>query len=193
VSSTERTAEQTTIGRFHFESSGIEWNRIARGLVDSQSLDLWESARMFALMNMGIADAFIAGFDAKYTYNFWRPITAVRAGDSDGNLDTVGDPAWTPLLATPAHPDYTSTHSTASAAAAEVLARFFKTDDISFAATSSTLPGVTRTFASFSSAAVEVSNSRVYAGIHFRTACEEGLKLGRKVGHFVAVHYLKAD
>ena len=192
LGSTVRTAEQTEIARFHFESAGIEWNRIARGLVESRSLDLWSSARMFALMNLGIADGFIAGFDGKYTYNFWRPITAVRAGESDGNLDTVGDPAWTAFLATPAHPDYPSTHSTASAAAAAALARFFGTDEISFSGTSSSLPGVTRTFTSFSSTAVEVSNSRVHAGIHFRAACQDGVKLGRKVGHFVAVHYLKA-
>jgi hypothetical protein len=191
VGSTVRTAEQTEIARFHFESAGTEWNRIARSLVVNRSLDLWSSARMFAIMNMGIADGFIAGFDGKYTYNFWRPITAIRAGESDDNLDTVGDPTWTAFLATPAHPDYPSTHSTASAAAAAALGRFFGTDDISFAGTSISLPGVTRSFASFSSAAVEVSNSRVYAGIHFRAACDDGVNLGRKVGHFAAVHYLK--
>lgn len=189
--SVERTAEQTEIARFHFESSAVEWNRVSRNLANDASLDLWTSARMFALVNAAIADAFISGFDSKYTYNFWRPVTAIRAAESDGNPDTAAEPTWTPLLATPAHPDYPSTHSVASGAAAAVLARFLGTDDVAITATSGSLPGVTRSFTSFSALAEEVGDSRVYAGIHFRTACRDGLRQGRQVGHFIAVHALK--
>lgn len=190
--STERTAEQSEIARFHYESSAVEWNRISRNLAVDRGLDLWSSARLFALLNMGIADAFIAGFDSKYTYNFWRPVTAIRAGSTDGNLDTEEDAGWNAFLVTPAHPDYPSTHSVASGAVSEILARFFGTDAIAFSATSGSLPGVVRSFPSFSAAAEEIGDSRVYAGIHFRTACRDGLRQGSQVGHFVAVHYLKA-
>ena len=140
-----------------------------------------------------MADGFIAGFDTKYFYNFWRPVTAIRAGDTDNNPDTIADPAWSSYLITPNIPDYVSTHSVLGAAAAEVLVQFFNDDEVSFTTTSGLpFPGITRSFTSFSQAAQENANSRVYAGIHFRSACEDGMQMGRKVGRFAFLHYLKA-
>ena len=141
-----------------------------------------------------MADGFIAGFDAKYVYNFWRPVTAIRAGDTDGNDQTLGDPTWSSFLVAPNIPDYPSTHSVLGAAAAEVLARFFDEDDdeIAFTTTSGNpFPGITRSFTSFSQAAQENADSRVYAGIHFRRTCTDGLRQGKKVGRFAFKHYLK--
>ena len=193
VNSTARTAEQSEIGKFWYEGSGLGWNRIARVTSAQQGLDLWENARLFALLNFAMADGFIAGFDAKYTYNFWRPVTAIRAGDMDGNDQTVGDLNWTSFLVTPNIPDYPSTHSVLGAAAAEVLGRFFdEEDDISFTTTSgSPFPGITRSFTSFSQAAQENADSRVYAGIHFRKACTDGLEQGKKIGRYAFKHYLR--
>src|SRR5262249_28777212 len=125
------------------------------------------------LMNVAMADAAIAAWDAKVTYNFWRPITAIRLAAGDGNDATLPEAGWTPLLSpTPAHPDYTSNHSTVSGAAAAVLAGYFG-DDAAFTLASDTLPGVLRTFTSFSAASDEVNDARVFGGIHFRTACRE--------------------
>jgi PAP2 superfamily len=192
VNSSIRTAEQSEIAKFWYEGSGLGWNRIARIVSTQQGLDLWENARLFGLLNFAMADGFIAGFETKYLYNFWRPVTAIRAADTDGNSDTLADPVWTSFLVTPNIPDYTSTHSVLSGAAAEVLARFFGDDAISFSTTSGApFPGITRSFDRFSQAAQEVGDSRVYAGIHFRTACEDGLKQGRKVGRFAFLHYLR--
>ena len=109
--SATRTAEQTSIARFWYEGSPVKWSRIASVLAESQNLDSWDTARLLALINLAMADGFIAGFETKYDFNFWRPVTAIRAGDTDGNDATVADPTWSSLLNTPAIPDYTSTHS----------------------------------------------------------------------------------
>jgi PAP2 superfamily len=187
-----RTAEQSEIARFWYEGSPTGWNRIARVVAAQKELDLWQNARLFGLLNFAMADGFIAGFEAKYVYNFWRPITAIRAGATDDNPATVADPAWTAFLVTPASPDYTSTHSVLGAAAAEVLTRFFGTDTISFRMTSGApFPGITRSYASFSQAAQENADSRVYAGVHFRTTCRDGLAQGRKVGRHAFLHSLR--
>jgi hypothetical protein len=139
-----------------------------------------------------MADGVIAGFEAKYTFNFWRPVTAIRAGDTDGNDETVADPAWDSLLNTPFHPDYVSTHSVLGAASAEVLRRFFHDDEVPFTTTSGApFAGLMRSFASFSQAAEENGNSRVYAGIHFLSAVEDGIAQGRLIGRFVFTHALK--
>jgi hypothetical protein len=189
--STARTAEQTEIALFWVESSPQGWNRIARTVSAQHGLDLWENARLFGLLNFASADGYIADFENKYFYEFWRPITAIRAADADGNPDTVADPDWNSLRPTPAAPDYTSGHSVEGGAMSEVLARFFGTDKISFSTTSTTLPGVTRSFTSFSQAAEENGNSRVYVGFHFRHAVTEGIKLGRKVGKVAFNHFLQ--
>jgi VCPO second helical-bundle domain len=190
--SATRAAEQSEIARFWYEGSPFGWNRIARNVLAQQSLDQWERARLFALLNFAMADGFIAGFEAKYFYNFWRPVTAIRAGGTDDNPDTIADPAWSSFLVTPNIPDYPSTHSVLGAAAADVLARFFGADSIDFTTTSGApFPGITRSFTGFSQAARENADSRVFAGIHFRTACQDGLTQGAQVGRYAFEHTLQ--
>jgi hypothetical protein len=187
--STSRTDEQSEIARFWYEGSQVGWNRITRIVAAEHGLDLWEQARLLALVNVVMADGFIAGWNIRFYYNFWRPVTAIRAGDTDGNLDTEADPGWNTYLNTPPIPDYASTHSALGAAAADVLARFFGNDNIAFVTTSGApFAGITRAFSSFSQAARDNADSRVYAGIHFRTACRDGLKLGEKIGKFTFGH-----
>jgi hypothetical protein len=152
---------------------------------------LVQNARLFALLNMAQADATFAIWDAKYTYNFWRPVTAIPAAGTDGNPDTAADPTWTPFLVTPNHPSYTSGHSGVSGAAAAVLAAFFGTDDIAFSFSSDSLPGVTRSYASFSAALQECSDSRVYAGIHWRFDVQVGQVMGGEVGAYIFGHFLR--
>jgi hypothetical protein len=189
--STARTAEQTEIARFWFQGPGT-WNTIARTVAESRSLDARDSARLLALMNLAMADAYIAGFKIRYVYDLWRPVTAIREGDNDGNDATAGDPAWDSHQNTPAVSDYPSTQSTFSGAAAVVLAGVMGGDQVSFSFKSGKpFEGLTRSFTSFSQAARESADSRVYAGIHFRSACEDGLALGRQVGQRVATMYLR--
>jgi hypothetical protein len=139
-----------------------------------------------------MADGYIAGFETKYEVNFWRPVTAIRAGDTDGNPATLADPSWSSLLNTPAIPDYTSTHSVLAGAVSDVMRRFFRTDNVPFTATSvAPFAGSTRSFASFSQARDEIGESRVYAGIHFRSAVEDGIKQGNQIGGFVFTHALR--
>jgi len=126
-------------------------------------------------------------WDAKYTYVFWRPITAIRLASTDGNPATTDDPAWTPLLVTPNFPEYPSGHATVSPAAAGVLGTYFG-NAVEFTLTSETLPGVVRTYASFTQAADEAFDARIYGGIHFRSACRDGRALGTQVGSFVMVN-----
>ena len=190
--SATRTAEQTSIARFWYEGSPAGWSRIARVVAESRGLDSWDTARLLALVNLAMADGFIAGFETRYEFNFWRPVTAIRAGDTDGNDATVADPAWSTLLNTPAIPDYPSTHSVLGGAASEVLRRFFQDDEVPFTTTSGVpFAGLTRSFASFSQAAAENGESRIYAGIHFRSAVEDGIKLGNKIGGFAFTHALQ--
>src|SRR3954451_13117603 len=149
-----------------------------------------QNARLFALLNLAQADSYFAIWDAKYTYDFWRPVTAIRAADTDGNPDTVPDPAWTSFKGTPPFPSYVSGHSGHSAAAAAVLAAYFGTDDVPFTLSTDSLPGVTRSYESFSEAVQEVSDSRVYAGIHWRFDVTAGEDLGYEVGQYVATNGL---
>jgi hypothetical protein len=181
--STVRSDEQTQIARFWAEPMATMWNRIARTVAEEQGLGLWESARLLAALNFALADATISVYAAKYVYNFWRPITAIRAADVDGNPDTNADPEWTSLLSANNHPEYPSAHSYQAAAAAEVLAATF--GDVQFSIGSVTLPEVTRSFDSFSQAAAEIGESRIYGGIHFRLAVEVGLKRGAIIGRRV--------
>jgi len=187
-----RTAEQTSIARFWYEGSPSGWSRIARVVAESEGLDSWDTARLLALVNLAMADGFIAGFETKYDQNFWRPVTAIRAGDTDGNDATTADPLWSTLLNTPAIPDYTSTHSVLGGAASAVLRRFFRDDEVTFTVTSGApFAGLTRSFASFSQAAAENGESRIYAGIHFRSAVEDGIEQGKNIGGFVSRHALR--
>ena len=195
-----RTPDQTEIAIFWYESSPLGWNRIARTVSEPRGLGLWENARLFALLNFVSADGYIANFDSKFHYNYWRPITAIRLGDMDGNSDTIGDSGWTPLLDTPPIPDYASGHSVQGGAMSEALRLFFGRDNISFSTCSTTLPAgstcndpspVTRSFTSFSQAAAENGQSRILVGIHFRKAVTEGIKHGEKIAQHTFVHYLR--
>lgn len=189
--STVRTDDQTQIARFWFAGPGA-WNTIARTVATSRSLDAKDSARVLALMNLAMADTYVAGFKIRYVYDLWRPVTAIREGDNDGNDATVGDPTWDSHQNTPAVSEYPSTQSTFSGAAAVVLASALGTDQASFTFTSGKpFEGITRSFTSFSQAARESADSRVYAGIHFRSACDDGLALGRKIGQRTATLYLQ--
>ncbi|MGH9754973.1 MAG: vanadium-dependent haloperoxidase [Blastocatellia bacterium] len=192
ANSKTRTAEQSEIARFWYEPSPGVHIRLARDLVATGKLDLWESARLFALLHLVSADSLIAGYGAKYRYNFWRPAPAIRNGANDGNPQTAGDPAWESYLETPSHPDYPSLHAVLCAAWAEILARFFGTDQISFTMMSAKpYPGINRSFKSFSQSAQEAADSRVYAGVHFRSAGRDGLAIGRKIGAQAVEKFLR--
>jgi len=192
INSATRNGDQTEAALFWIENSDFTWNLIARLAAAANQNDLSENARLFALLNMATADGIIAGFNTKYTYNFWRPITAIRSADTDGNNETLADPGWTPLSPTPAHPDYTSNHSIYSAAAAEVLALVLKSDAFNFSITSSTAPnGAVRSYHSFSQAAEECGMSRIWLGFHFHTAVRHGLSQGKQIGRFAVEHWLK--
>jgi membrane-associated phospholipid phosphatase len=180
-----RTAEQTEIGRFWNPPIQNFWNQIAETIATAQHSDLPTTARLFAALNLSLADSAIAFYDAKYTYRLWRPVTAIRLADTDGNPETSADPNWLPLsINTAADPSYPGAHSTISAAGADVLARFYG-DRQHFSVTSPALPNVTRSFTSFSAAAEEAGLSRIYAGQHFRFDHEAGLELGDEVARFV--------
>jgi hypothetical protein len=185
VNSSLRTEEQSEIAQFWYEDSPIGWNRIARSALRAENVGLWESARVLALANFAMADGYIAGFEVKYDFRFWRPVTAIRAAASDGNRFTHPDPSWSPFLITPPVPDYPSTHTVVGAAAAEVLIHFFG-DEISYSTTSVTAPGVNRHFEGFSEAAAENGDSRVYAGIHFVKAVTDGYRQGKGIGRATA-------
>jgi hypothetical protein len=191
-----RTEDQEVIARFWADGAGTEtppghWNAIAQGVAAIRGNTLAQNARLFALLNMAMADAAIAAWDAKYHFNSWRPVTAIRNGDNDGNPATVGDPTWSSFIATPPFPDYVSGHSTFSGAASRVLAHFFGTDDVPFTTGSDFLPGVARSFATFSAAAQEAADSRLYGGIHCRSANEDGLAVGIEIGDWAFKHALR--
>lgn len=185
IASTTRTPEQSEIAQFWYEDSPLGWNRIANMVIQQRGLDLWSAARAFALVHFAMADGFIAGFDAKYRFRFWRPITAIHAATTDGNPLTDADVTWQPFLTTPPVPDYPSTHTVLGWAAAEVLIALFG-DRVDYSATSLTLPGVTRRYRGFSTAAEENGQSRLHAGIHFRHAVNDGRRQGRSIGRAVA-------
>jgi hypothetical protein len=185
IGSTIRTPEQSEIAQFWYEDSPLGWNRIANTAIRQGGLDPWSAARTFALVNFAMADGFIAGFEAKYRFRFWRPETAIRAAATDGNPLTKPDATWQPFLITPPVPDYPSTHTVLGWAAAEVLIELLG-DKMRYSADSLTLPGVTRRFKGFSAAADENGLSRIYAGIHFRHAVKEGRRQGRSIGRAVA-------
>lgn len=189
LNSTTRTAEQTNIAKFWLTSAFVIWNGVLRQIALGLDLDESEAARDFALMNVAGADARIACWDAKYAFNFWRPVTAVQHADEDGNPRTDADPGWTPLVATPNFPEYVSGHTAGSGAMATILTLLFDDDPgVPFTATSATNPGFERRWTTFSEGVREVIDARVFAGIHFRSSDERGAHLGRQVARFVATH-----
>jgi membrane-associated phospholipid phosphatase len=191
-----RTEEQTQIALFWADGAGTEtppghWNSIAQTIAATQSNTLEQNARLFALLNIAMADAAICAWDAKYTFNFWRPVTAIRSADTDGNPATDPDITWMSFIVTPPFPDYVSGHSTFSAAAATVLPLFYGTQDLPFTSGSDFLPGVYRSFSTCLDAAEEAALSRIYGGIHFRSASEDGLQAGVSIGQWTVNHYLR--
>jgi membrane-associated phospholipid phosphatase len=182
--------DQTELALFWNGNTPLYWNRIALQIATERSLTLSENAHLFGLLNVAMADAGIACWDAKYRYVFWRPITAIETGDSNN----PPDPLWRPLLdvfptGTPNHPEYPSGHSTVSGAAAFILAATFG-EDTAFTVTSEVRTG-TRSFRSFSAATTEIANARVFGGIHFRTSCVRGNALGQAVAAYVSAHAMR--
>jgi PAP2 superfamily len=185
ATSTTRTADQTEIGKFWNPPIQNFWNQIAQTVALAHHSDLPTTARLFAALNLSAADSAIAFYDAKYVYRLWRPVTAIRLADTDGNPNTVGDPNWLPLAGnTAADPSYPGAHSTISAAAADVLSSFFHHGQ-NFSVTSTALPGVTRSFTSFAAAAEEAGLSRIFSGQHTRLDHVAGVALGHDVARFV--------
>jgi PAP2 superfamily len=203
-SSTIRTADQTIYAWFWAASTATYiWNHLADSLILRDERDddddsgrshehrnsLLKNARLLALLDIAMADAAIACWEAKYHYVFWRPVTAIPLADTDGNPATISDPSWMPLFATPAHPEYPSGHSTVSGAAAGVLASFYG-ERKHFTVDNDLMIGVTRSFRSFSESLDEVKNARIFAGIHFRSACDDGQTIGIQVANWVLDHAL---
>jgi PAP2 superfamily len=192
-----RTEEQTEIASFWADGAGTEtppghWNSIAQTIAGDRGNTLEQNARSFALLNIAMADAAICAWDAKYTFNFWRPVTAIRNADTDGNPATEPDPTWLSFIPTPPFPDYVSGHSTFSGAAATVLPLFYGTEDLPFTTDSDSLPpNVLRSFATCLDAAEEAADSRLYGGIHFRSANEDGLQAGISIGEWTGTRYLR--
>jgi hypothetical protein len=191
LSSTTRTADQTLATLFwNASTASYYWDTIAVSLGAQRHNTLSENARLLALLNLAMADAAIACWDAKYHYVFWRPVTAIPLAATDGNAATIADPSWMPLFATPAHPEYPSGHSTVSGAAATVLADYFG-EATSFSVNSDVMLGVVRSFPNFTAALDEIKDARVFAGIHFRSACDDGQATGVTVAQYVISNSLQ--
>jgi hypothetical protein len=185
--STVRTADQTLAARFWAEAPVQQAHGALRLFVLDHSLDVVSAARLMAMVGVTFADGLIACFDAKYTYTFWRPVTAIRAGDTDGNDATVGDPTWSPLIGTPNHPEYPSAHSCITPPAGRVIARFLGTDHIAL-----TIPSLTglgaRYFDKVQDLEYDVTNARIWGGIHYRTSVEVGGQIGKRVEDWILAH-----
>jgi hypothetical protein len=184
-----RSDEQTQIAQFWRVSTTAIWNPVLSQILATRDLDLSATARIFALFYLAAADASVACWDAKYSYNFWRPQSAIRSGDLDGNDSTEVDGTWAPLIPPPPHPEYPSGHSTISSAMATILELLFGDDPGGPIVV--TVSGITRQWDRFSEGVDEVIDARIYSGIHFRTADEVGARQGRQVARFVSTHALR--
>ena len=194
LNSSTRNADQTDVAHFYAGNTPVLWNRAIRDITIAHVNDIAESSRLFALFSTAVADALIASWNDKTHYVFWRPITAIREGDNDGNPDTVADAAWQSLITTPNYPDYTSGAVNFATAATTILEHFFGTDHMTFSITTTNVgPTVqdTRTYNRFSDATEDVVNARVYSGIHFRFADEAARKQGRQVAQWTFKNYLR--
>ena len=191
LTSATRTAEQTNIARFWLTSAAVIWDAALRQVAIARELDTPTTAHALALVNLAGADAAIACWDAKYAFNFWRPITAIRNADADGNPGTTADPTWSPLVATPNFPEFVSGHTTISGAMGTMLALLFGDDPgVSLIVASPTNPGFVRTWSRFSQGIAEVIDARVWTGFHFRSSDVAGARVGRQVARFVFEHAL---
>jgi Ca2+-binding RTX toxin-like protein len=196
ATSATRTADQTDIARFWANGAGTasapgHLSLLAQIVAQQRGNTLEENARLFAAINIAMADAAISCWDAKYEFGFWRPVTGIREAANDGNPDTVPDASWTPLLVTPPFPGYTSAHSSLSGAAAAVLADFFGTDSVSFTLPSQNPAVAARSYTSFFQAAAESAVSRLYGGIHWSFDNNVGLTAGTALGQYVAANILR--
>jgi hypothetical protein len=184
--STKRTARQTEDARFWLLVGPRGYNPLPRQIVIAKNMDLLDSARFMALFSVAMADAGIAVFDAKYKYEFWRPITAIRNGDIDGNPATEREASWQPIDATPMHPEYPCAHCIQSSTAAAVIQGLLGSDDVpEVALTSPFVPGVTHRFTNLRDFTDEVANARIYAGFHYRFSTVAGREMGQKIGAYV--------
>jgi hypothetical protein len=188
ATSTTRTPDQTATARFWSLTGTQIWNQAVQQLVIARGWAADRASRAFALLNMAGSDAFVAAWDAKYVYNQWRPITAIRAADTDGNPDTNADPTWTSLLPTPPFPDYIAGHTTFGGAAEVVLTGLFGIRPGTFTLVGGA--GVVHTFDNFLDVGAEVVNARVWAGIHWRTSAEVGRFVGDEVGLYALIRSL---
>jgi membrane-associated phospholipid phosphatase len=185
ATSTVRTPYETETAKFwQLDTATAIWNRVADSLALKDHTSLSASARLLALLNVSQADAVIAVWDAKNTFNFWRPVTAITMAATDGNPNTSPDAGWAPLLTTPGHQEYPSGHSGVSGAAATILASFFG-ERTAFTATSNGVPGAVRSFTRFSDAVAQVADARVFAGFHFRNSCNVASRMGAGIAEYV--------
>ena len=189
--STKRTAEQTDMGRFWFLTGPRSFSPLVRLVADYKKMDLVDSARLYALVAMASNDAFIAVFDAKYAYNFWRPITAIRNADQTGNPATPREASWTPLGMTPPHPEYPCAHCIVASAVSEVLQRVGGEDVGELTLTSAIPPGATRKWKRLEDYSKEVSEARIYAGFHYRFSTEVANTMGKKIGELAATSQMR--
>jgi hypothetical protein len=186
-----RTPEQTDLARFISDQPTLQWNRAWRGISIARGLSLVDNARFFAMLTTAGADAIIACWDSKFFYNFWRPVTAIRAGDKDGSSETAPDPNWIAVVVTPNHPEYPSAHGCLSGASIETLKYFFAADRSDFQMDSK-VAGLTqpvRSYAGFSQALDDILNARVYGGMHYRNSTEKGALIGKQVSNFATQRF----
>lgn len=189
--SSRRTSEQTEMARFWTITGPQSFDPIVRQLAAAPERSLSQNARLFALVEMAVADSYIAVFEAKYAFNLWRPVTAIRNGDLDGNDATTRDPAWEPLVDTPLHPEYPCAHCINSGAARAVLESEFGNGPHPLTMTSATAPGVVHKWATIAEYADEVSLARIYGGLHYRNSTVVGKAMGKKIGDLAVQNYLK--
>jgi PAP2 superfamily len=189
ATSTTRTADQTLAARYWAENPPATWSRIFRTLAAQEGLTLVENARLFAMLYLTAADTLISVWDDKAYWSFWRPITAIQEADTDGNRQTEPDAAWLPLIATPPYPEHPSGHTGLSGSIVKTLQQFFRTDKVAWSDTNNA--GLTRSFTRFSRAIDEIIDARVWSGIHFRTADEQGARIGRQVANWRNTHYFR--
>jgi hypothetical protein len=187
ATSTTRTADETLAARYWAENPPQTWSRIFRSLSVQQNVTLVDNARLFAMLYMTAADSLITVWTDKAKFSFWRPITAIREADNDGNPHTAADPGWLPLIPTPPYTEHSSGHAGLSGSIAATLQDFFGTDHIGW--TDTNVAGLTRSFTRFSGAIDEVIEARMWSGIHFRSADEQGAKIGRDVAKYRQLHY----
>lgn len=187
MTSTTRTADQTHSALYWAENPPRTWNRIINTLSAAHGVSLVDNARLFAEIYLTVADAFIAVWDEKAHYSFWRPITAIREADTDDNPRTDVDAGWLPLVANPPYPEHPSGHLGLSGAVGATLEQFFQTDELAW--TDTNVAGRTRSFTSVDDAVEEIVGARVWSGIHFRNADEASVRIARKIARYRAEHY----